>query len=144
MSRGYTLLEVMVVVVVMSIMTLLVIPGILRSRMLVVETLALSNIKFLSNAIQTYNINTHSYPADLAALKNTTDSGMYNIDPSLAAGHKHGYDFIYNRTGKGFTLLANPTGIFSFLNGNYFYVDETTIVRSKHGSQAGPKDEKTE
>lgn len=137
-KRAFTLIEIMVVVGIFIVLTTLIVPSILRSRIVANESAAISNIKTVAGACQLYHINKGTYPQDLITLSNSTPP---YIDPELGSGNRQGYGFVYTFMDLDhFTLNANPlsTGL---LKGRYFYTDETGIVRAKQGGPAGPNDE---
>jgi prepilin-type N-terminal cleavage/methylation domain-containing protein len=134
-KRGYTLVEIMIVVGIVAVLITLVVPNILRSRSVANEAAAISNLKIISNACQLFHIGQDRYPSALTELSTATPP---YIDSVLAGGNKQGYDFIYSTTSDGYSINANPSGI---LGGRYFYVDQTDTVHVKSGGTAGPDDE---
>lgn len=136
--RGFTLLEMIIVVAIVALLGTIVLPGFIRSRTRAIESSALSNLKTLSGACRLYQISENIYPEDLAALSNSTPP---YIDSQLGAGQKQRYEFVYARVDSdSFTLNANPmdTGLWQ---GRFFYTDESGIIRVKNGEAAGADDE---
>lgn len=131
---GFTLIEIMIVISVLAILTTLAIPNILRSHIAARESLALTNIKKISESCQIYYTRQDSYPAALADLSG--DIPPY-LDSTLTSGTKDGYNFIYTQTADGFTVQANVAagGL-----GRHFYTDETDIIRVHVNAPAGPGD----
>jgi prepilin-type N-terminal cleavage/methylation domain-containing protein len=140
-SGGFTLVEIMVVVAILLIIVTLALPNMLRSRMNANELAAITHCRLISNSCQSFYSNTipHTYPSSLDDLIEPTSSPPY-IDTTLASGDKQGYTFEYNSDGEdSFILQASPktpdrTGV------RYFYVDETGVIRSRAGEEAGPND----
>jgi prepilin-type N-terminal cleavage/methylation domain-containing protein len=138
MRRGFTLVEIMIVVAVVVVLVGLSIPNILRSRVVGYEGVALANLKTISIACQLYHMNQGTYPNDLSDL---SESDPPYIDSSLGSGNKQRYEFKYVRVNvDSFTINANPASG-GLLKGKYFYVDESGIIRSKADGPAGPTDE---
>lgn len=138
LPRGFTLVEIMIVLSIVAILLTLAIPNLLRSRIVVNETAALANLKTISDASQLYYINQGNYPEGLLSL---AESNIPYIDDTLASGEKQGYEFIYNLIDtQHFTINANPLPQALF-KGRYFYTDETGIIRAKKDGPAGPEDE---
>lgn len=137
-NKGFTLVEIMIVVSIVATLAVLAMPNILRSRIIANDAAAMSNLKVVANACQSYHINQGNYPQDLSEL--ATAQPPY-IDSVLAAGTKQGYEFIYTPSAVGFSVEANPVGV---LKGRYFYIDETGILRAKSDGKAGPDDQAVE
>lgn len=138
MRRGFTLIEIMIVVAVVIILTTVAVPSILRSRVAANEGAALANLKVLHDACQFYHMNEETYPGDLLSLSTANPS---YIDSVLGSGQKQGYSFNYTLVNVDrFTVRANPihTGL---LQGRFFYMDESGVVRARIRRQAGPNDE---
>ncbi len=134
MRRGFTLVEIMIVVLILGILTTLAIPNVLRARITAREAVALSNIKKISEAAQMYYNQQSSFPASLTNLSEAVPS---YIDSNLASGTKDNYNFVYTQVNEGFTLQANVEagGV-----GRYFYTDETIVIRQHVNAPAGPGD----
>jgi prepilin-type N-terminal cleavage/methylation domain-containing protein len=141
-KRGFTLIEIMVVVSILALIAAISLPIMLRNQITSNETMAIASCRTIVSACQSsYSYNMpHSYPDNLAVLGSAGPAGPAFIDSVLASGIKSGYNFIYNRTGPvTFTLNADPQ--FSGRTGiRYFYSDETGIITAREGAQAGPDD----
>jgi len=139
-NRGFTLVEIMLVVGLVVILLTLAMPSILRSRVVANESAAIANLKTVENACQLYHIAKQTYPTDLMDLAFPVSDPPY-IDPVLAQGRKQGYLFVYSLADPDhFTLNANPTTT-GLLKGRYFYVDESGAIKANPDSPAGPGDE---
>ncbi|MCG2714208.1 MAG: prepilin-type N-terminal cleavage/methylation domain-containing protein [Candidatus Omnitrophica bacterium] len=136
MKRGFTLIEIMIVVAILMVLIGLAIPNILRSRSVANEGVAVANLKILSDACQLYHANRGAFPETLLELAMPISNPPY-IDQLLGSGSKQGYGFIYVLNGLGFTVNANPTSI---LGGRYYYVDETGAVHVREGQAASSSD----
>ncbi len=134
MKKGFTLVEIMIIISVVLILTALAIPNILRSQITARESMALTNVKRISESCQVYNTREEVYPAALTDLSG--DVPPY-LSTTLTSGTKDGYNFVYTQTADGFTLYANviAAGV-----GRYFYTDETTVIRQHVNAPAGPGD----
>ncbi|MDD2752008.1 MAG: hypothetical protein PHN59_02645 [Candidatus Omnitrophica bacterium] len=134
MKRGFTIIEITTVVLVLMILVVIAVPSFLRSRSVANEGVAMANLKVLSDACQLYHTNLNVYPQNLTDLTAPASNPPY-IDSVLASGSKQGYNFVYIPNNNGFYINANPQGL-----GRYYYIDETGIMRVNTEGQAGASD----
>jgi len=135
---GFTLIEIMIVVAIVMILIGLLIPQILRSRIIGIETATIGNLKTLVNACQLYSIDNRTYPSQLTDL---SDAIPRYADPLLASGTKQGYKFDYNLVNsEHFTIQASSLSS-GLLKGRYFYADELGVIHYNAEAEAGPDDE---
>lgn len=141
-NKGFTLIELMIVVAIIAIIAAIAIPNLLRSRMSANEAGATGAIRLISTSeasFQTAGLKDND-PADgigeytdLVTLGSPPGSSVPFIDDVLAAGTKHGYTFTVT-PGKGagdlpiYSCTAVPvakgtTGV------KQFYVDESGVIR---------------
>jgi prepilin-type N-terminal cleavage/methylation domain-containing protein len=138
MRRAFTLVEIMVVILILTVLIAISVPNILRSRVVANEGVAMANLKTLGTACQAYHIDQQAYPDSLQIL--ATTKPVY-IDNVFGSGKKQGYEFIYESSDPDhFSVHANPihTGL---LKGRYFYTDEGGTIRSRSDGPAGPDDQ---
>ena len=90
-KKGFSLVEIMIVVAIIVILALISIPNLLRARITAKETLAKSSLRSISTAMIAYKISNSTYlGVTLSVLSNTTPP---YIDSMLGSGKKEGYDF---------------------------------------------------
>lgn len=137
--KGFTLIEIMAVCVIIGILTILVLPNLLRSRIVSYETMAIANLKTIINSCQIYYSNNNNYPQALSDLTEPNSTPPY-IDSQLASGSKQGYTFSYTSgDSQHFSVNANP--ILPGLTGQkYFFMDETGVIHANAQQAAGPSD----
>jgi type IV pilus assembly protein PilA len=151
-SRGFSLIELLIVVAIILIIAAIAIPNLLRSRIAANQASAVGSLRTINTCEITYasTYNT-GYTATLAVLGppaggNPTPSAAGLIDSVLAAGTRSGYSFVYtpgtaDSTGRinNYGLNANP--ITPGTTGqNYYYTDQTAVIRQNVAATASSSD----
>jgi len=135
--KGFTLVEIMIVVAIIALLAAIAIPNLLRARLTANEAAAMAALKTLGSASHTYRSGHQGYPEDLTAL--TTDTPPY-IDSVLAGGTKQGY--AYNLTGESvdgngnyqsFVAAACPVS-FGNTGNRCFFIDSSGVITSNDGT----------
>ena len=143
-QKGFSLIELLIVVAIILIIAAIAIPNLLRSRMAANEASAVGSLRTLNTACVTYSTNYPSvgYPGTLAALgpsTTATSSSADLIDSVLAGGTKSGYTFTFNAgTGTpstGYSITADPTSR-GTSGQRGFYTDQSGVIRYEATSSA--------
>lgn len=136
-KRGFTLVEIMIVVAIIILLAAIAIPNLLRARHNANEAAAIGAMRTLSTAMESFRAaqTDPAYPAALADL-NTADPPY--IDATLAAGEKHGYTFDLAATDdNSYSITATPVS--SGVTGTRtFSVDEDGVVMDTSGEGPVP------
>lgn len=137
-EQGFSLIELLIVVVIIGVIASLAIPGLQRARRYAQSGSAIQSLRTITTAENLYDRRYKTY----ATLADLAPEGT--IDPNLALGNKSGYTFSLslvldaNDTASGklqtFKCNADPQADPSI--GIYFYVDETAVIRSNEGAPA--------
>ena len=147
-EKGFSLIELLLVVAVILIISAIAVPNFLRARLRANETSAVASLRSITTAAFTYTTTYPDlgFPATLATLgganpctASPTQACM--IDNALAQGTKGGYSFVW--TGDGatpsvtFTLTGAPQVIGSS-GERMFCTDQTGVIRyDPSGSSCG-------
>ncbi len=154
-SKGFSLIELLIVVAIILIIAAIAIPNLLRLRIAANQASAVGSLRTLNTSqitySSTYNIGYTSNLSYLgpstAATPNSTAAGL--VDSVLAgAGNnssKSGYNFVYapttdTSTGKvvHYEINANPQS--TSTGTNYYYTDETGVIRQNTTQTASASD----
>jgi len=144
--QGFTLSEIVIVVAIIVLLAAIAIPNIMRIRLNANETSAISSIRAISAAAQSYKVNTGLYPANLYSLGPETVTGtpaaaycaaVYYLDERLGyeGSQKDGYVFNLTGTTASFTATGKPRwhpdaqGAYRATGVRSFFVDESGIIR---------------
>jgi type IV pilus assembly protein PilA len=150
-NRGFSLIELLVVVAVILIIMAIAIPNFIKSKLRANEASTVSNIRNITTAEVVYSTTYEiGFSADLISLGGTgitvdqTHAGL--IDDVLANGQKSGYLFTYTILAQdplghvtsysvnADPLVQNNTGV------RHFYADQTGVIRENDTVAAGPTD----
>jgi len=129
-QKGFSLIELLIVVAIILIIAAIAIPNLLRARMASNESSAVASIRTINTAMVTYN-STYPTVGYAAALTNLggvapctpSSTTACLIDSVLSAGTKSGYNFAATGAGgppaisyyaTGVPITENQTGIRSF------------------------------
>ena len=137
--RGFSLIELLIVVAIILIIITIALPKLSRARMYSQETAAIAAIRTLHTAQVQYNSQFGRYAASLAEL-GPPASGSANasaadlIGNDLSQGTKSGYKFTLTGTPGGYAINANPEA-FNSSGSRTFFSDQSMVIRENYGPE---------
>ncbi len=143
-QKGFSLIELLIVVAIILIIAAIAIPNLLRSRMAANEASAVGSIRSINTAAVTYSSTYPSvgYPSSLGVLAPAASASSATadlIDSVLAGGTKSGYMFVVAPNGTGTPLTGysvNGDPVSPNTSGTRgFYSDQSGVIR--YSSAAG-------
>lgn len=145
-NEGFTLVEIIIVVAIISTLAVIAIPNILRARMSANETAGISSLRAVSSSAESFRTVEGEYPDSLNALAVPPQGPAY-IDSTLGCATepciKQGYEFEWFGGGASdpdtYSVVATPVSSGSTGN-RRFCVDHTGVVYQSENDIAGAVD----
>jgi len=150
-SKGFSLIELLIVVAIILIIAAIAIPNLLRSRIAANQASAVGSLRTLNTAEITYSSTYNSgfsvtmtyLESGTSASPTSTAAGL--IDSILGAGTKSGYSFTYSSMAPdaagridNYEIWAAP--INTSTGTNYYFTDQSGVIRMNSTTTAQSTD----
>ena len=150
-SRGFSLIELLIVVAIILIIAAIAIPNLLRSKMAANQASAVQSLRTIISDEVTYSSTyNQGYTSNLEQLAppasgTATSAAAGLIDSVLASGTKSGYTFTYaasaavNGSTPNYTVNADPAtpGV---TGQNHYFADASGVIRINTSATASASD----
>jgi len=129
-TKGFTLIELMIVVAIIAIILAIAIPSLMNARKASNEASAVNSIRTITTCNEQYRTRFLTYAPALTEL-----SATGYVDDVLGSGTKAGYAFTYTSGASTYAVTAVP--IDPGASGDRgFYVDATGVIRHEQSGAA--------
>jgi prepilin-type N-terminal cleavage/methylation domain-containing protein len=152
-QKGFSLIELLIVVAIILIIAAIAIPNLLRSKMAANEASAVASLRTYNTSIVAYSTTYQTDPTtDLSTLGPATTPSSTAADLvdnllGVATPTKSGYTFTYkagaaaaNGSVASYSIIANPNTQ-NVSGQRTFFTDQSGVIRQRtDGTTAGPTD----
>ncbi len=137
--RGFSLIELLIVIAIILIIAAIAMPKLNRARMYSQEMAAIRTITTIHTAQAQYFSQFGRFATTLAELGpptsgNPTIAAADLIPGDLALGEKSGYRFTLQPTPTGYAVNANP-GTYNTTGSRTFFSDQSLVIRENYGQE---------
>ena len=136
-QRGFSLIELLIVVAILLVIAAIAIPSFLRSKIAANEASAVGSLRSLNTACVSYNTSYGQFPVALTNLGPIPSGGTPTstsadlIDSVLSAGTKSGYIFVYTPgpSNQSYSITAAPISV-GQSGQRMFFTDQSDVIRA--------------
>ena len=138
-ERGFTLVEIMIVVAIIALLAAIAIPNVLRGRATANESASIGNMHALISSLEMFRSSNNAYPDDWLGDMVTNAQPDFapasfagaNLNLQVANTNLQGFTYRYTpatgTTPQTFTLASTPTG--TSTGSRSFFADESGVLR---------------
>ena len=139
-QKGFSLIELLIVVAIILIIAAIAIPNLIRSKIAANQASAVASLRTLNTSSVLFNTNYGLYPTALSSMATNgaaSSTAADMIDNVLSTGTKSGYSFSWSGGGTtgSYAIFASPVTLNS-TGTVYYYTDQSLVIRSNPAGAA--------
>ena len=138
-QKGFSLIELLIVVAIILIIAAIAIPNLLRSKIAGNQASAVASLRTLNTSAALFNTNYGLYPTAISSMAPSSAASSTAadlIDSVLATGTKSGYSFSWSGGTNGtYSITAVPVTV-NTTGTVYFFTEQTMVIRSNPAAAA--------
>jgi prepilin-type N-terminal cleavage/methylation domain-containing protein len=137
--RGFSLIELLIVIAIILIIITIAVPKLGRARMYSQETAAIAALRAIHTAQVQYYSQYNKYAASLTELGppksgNASPAAADLLGNDLTGGEKQGYKFNMTGTPGGYTINAEPVA-YNSSGSRTFFSDQGMVIHQNYGPE---------